>query len=73
MDEKYFDDARELFMCSGWKTFIAEIQEAIDTCRVENIADEKAFRQIKGELEALRRIVGYENLVYAMEAQADES
>lgn len=68
-NEKYFDDARELFMCEGWKTFIAEIQAAVDNCRIENIQDEKAFRQVKGELDALHRILGYENLTKHLEDQ----
>ena len=72
MDDKFFENARGMFMTQGWKDFIAEVQEAVDSCRIENINDEKAFRQMKGEMEALHRILGYENYITHLEAQEAE-
>ena len=71
MDE-FFENARGMFMTQGWKDFIAEVQEAVDGCRIENISDEIAFRQTKGEMEALNRILGYENYILHLERQEAE-
>ena len=31
MSDTYFDDAREMFLTDGWKTFQQELDEAIKT------------------------------------------
>lgn len=72
MDKKYFENARTLFGTEGWEAFIAEVQTAVASIRIENINDEKSFWMAKGELIALARILGYENAVYALEADAEE-
>lgn len=71
MDEKYFDDARAMFMSDGWKTFLVEVEAAIDSITVDSLATSDEFHQARGRLSALRQIAGYENAVFAAEAQAD--
>jgi len=72
-NEKYFDDAREMFATQGWKTFMAEVQQAILSARVENIESADKFWITKGELAAYHRIAGYEEMLRQAEEQAQES
>ena len=72
MDPKFFDEAREMFLTPGWKSFIEEVEENIKSLRIENLEDEKAFWMAKGQLQVLHRIAGYENLLHHMEKQEEE-
>ena len=71
MDEKYFDDARAMFMSDGWRTFLTEVEVAIDAITVDSLTTSDEFHQARGRLSALRQIAGYENAVFAAEAQTD--
>lgn len=72
MDQKFFEDAREMFMSQGWKDFVAAKEEDIAGARIENIADEKSFWMAKGSLHVLHQIVGFENYITLLEAQEAE-
>lgn len=72
MDESFFDEAREMFLTDGWKNFQAEVQNAINMARIENLKDETEFWQAKGELAALHKIAGYEQMLKAAEEQAEQ-
>ena len=37
MTDKYFDDARAMFMTEGWHTFQKELDEAISICTLDKI------------------------------------
>jgi len=71
MDDKYFDDAREMFLTQGWKDFQAEVQSSIESLRIESLEDEKAFWMAKGQLAVLHRVAAYENVVLAAQEQED--
>jgi len=71
MDDKYFDDARTMFLTDGWKTFLAELDEAINACTLESCSTTDEFWQMKGRILTLRQLAGYENLVLAAEAQRE--
>ena len=71
-EQKFFDDARDMFTSNGWKNFIADVIRNIENLRVENLEDEKAFWMAKGQLAVLHQIAGYENLIYHSEQQAEE-
>lgn len=70
--QKYFEDARDMFLTDGWKNFMAEIEAAIVGARIENLKDEKEFWVTKGELAALHKIFGYESMLKEAEKQAEE-
>lgn len=72
MDPKFFEEAREMFLTAGWKSFIEEVEENIKSLRIENLEDEKAFWMAKGQLTVLHQLAGYENFIHHMEAQAEE-
>jgi hypothetical protein len=60
-DKKFFEDARDLFLTTGWANFKAELEVAINQIHVANCEDEKAFW-----------MVGYENAVLAAEESHEE-
>lgn len=70
--QKYFEDAREMFLTQGWKNLMADIQNNIVNFRVENLEDENAFWIAKGQLAVLHQIAGYESFIHHSEEQADE-
>ena len=71
-DKKFFEDARDLFLTTGWANFKAELEVAINQIHVANCEDEKAFWMAKGRFEILSQLVGYENAVAAAEASNEE-
>lgn len=71
MLSKYFDDARTMFLTDGWKTFQAELDEAIAACTLEACGSTEEFWQMRGRLAALRQMAGYENAIIAAEASQD--
>lgn len=73
MSDKFFEDARDMFLTEGWKTFIKDIETNIVNLRIENLEDEKAFWMAKGQLGVLHQIVGYENMVYHAEQEEDDA
>lgn len=72
MDDKYFEDARTMFLTEGWRTFQSELDEAIAGCTLESCSSTEEFWQMKGRILTLRQIAGYENLILAAEQQGDE-
>jgi hypothetical protein len=71
MSKKYFEDARAMFITEGWKTFVAEIDEAISVMTLDSVNGSDEFFQAKGRLVTLRQIAGYENAMLAAEAQQE--
>ena len=72
MDDKYFDDARAMFMTDGWKTFQEELDEAISICTLDSCNTTEEFWQMRGRLLTLRQLAGYENAMLAAEQQQDQ-
>lgn len=71
--EKVFDDAREMFNTDGWKTLMEDLQASFDNITVEAIDDEKGFWIAKGQVSILRSLLGYENMMRASEADAEDT
>ena len=57
-DKKFFEDARDLFLTTGWANFKAELEVAINQIHVANCEDEKAFWMAKGRFEILSKAKG---------------
>lgn len=72
MESKYFDDARAMFMTSGWTNFMEELEAAIDGCTLDACNSSDQFWEMRGRLAALRQIAGYENGVKAAELMQEE-
>lgn len=71
MDQKYFDDARSMFLTDGWKTFVAELDEAMKAMTLDSASTSDEFFIAKGRLGTLRQIAGYENALLAAEAMQE--
>ena len=72
MEDKYFENARGMFLTEGWKQFHAEIVENIHSLRIESLEDEKSFWMAKGQLSVLHRLAGYEDFLHHLEQQEEE-
>ena len=59
-EEKYYDNYFDVFASDGWKQYISEISEILDSHRIEDIKDEQALQFLKGERSALHRVLGFE-------------
>ena len=72
MDPKYFEDARAMFLTTGWQTFMGELDEAIAAMTLDSASTSDEFFQARGRLATLRQLRGYENAVFAAEAQMEQ-
>jgi len=59
-EEKYYETYFDTFASKGWKQFIAEVQEILDSHRIEDIKNETNLAFVKGERSALHRIARFE-------------
>ena len=59
-EEKYYDNYFDVFASDGWKQYISEISEILDSHRIEDIKDEQALQFLKGERSALNRVLSFE-------------
>ena len=59
-EEDYFDNYFDLFLTTGWKQFISEIQDSIDGYRILDIKDDKHLYSVQGELQMLTRMANFE-------------
>ena len=58
-------------MTKGWKTFVAELDEAIALCTLDSANTTEEMWQMRGRLLTLRQIAGYESAMLAAEAQGE--
>lgn len=72
VSDKYFENAREMFMTEGWKTFQEELNEAISLCTLDAADTTETLWQMRGRLLTLRQLAGYENAMLAAEAQGED-
>lgn len=77
-EEKYYQAYFDTFSSDGWKQYISEIKEIMDSYRIEDIRDEKQLQYVKGERSALYRVLGFErgvktayDMITEREAQGD--
>lgn len=71
MDDKYFNDARTMFLTDGWKTFVEEINLGLDSINLDCCNTTEEFWMAKGRLAAFRQFAGYETTVLLSEDQAN--
>ena len=62
-EEKYYEQYFSLFASEGWKQFVSEIKEILDSHRIEDIKDEENLHSIKGERNAFHRVVWFEESI----------
>ena len=59
-EQKYYETYFDTFASDGWKQYISEISEILDSHRIEDIKDEQALQFLKGERSALYRVLRFE-------------
>jgi len=72
-DQKFFDDARTMFMSDGWSNFVAELELWADGITFDSCTSSDQFWESKGALKALRRVLAYEDMVKQAEQEADDA
>lgn len=59
-EEKYYENYLDLFLHPGWKQFVEEAQETLDTHVIEDIKSEKELFLLQGQRTSLLNIVRFE-------------
>ncbi len=59
-EEKYYENYLDLFLHPGWKQFVEEAQETLDTHNIEDVKSEKELFLLQGQRIALLNIVRFE-------------
>lgn len=60
-EQKYYETYFELFIQDGWAQFIGEIRDIVTNQRIEDIKDGEHLQYVKGERNALKRVLTFEN------------
>lgn len=71
-DEKFFEDALDLFVNEGWKNFISEVSIAASQISIDSVNTSEELHQAKGKLQILRQVMNYENTVRTLMEQGNE-
>lgn len=67
--QKYYENYFDLFASAGWKQLMEEVDNSIDTFRIENINSEKELFLVRGQLVQLHSL---KNLQVIMEQNYEE-
>ncbi len=71
-EEKYYENYLDLFLHPGWKQFVAEAQESLDTHQIEDIKNEQELFHLQGQRTSLLNIVRFETGIQnAFELESD--
>ena len=71
-EQEYYDNYFDLFMNPGWKQFVQEAQELLDSYSIEDIKDDLDLSFVKGQRNSLLNIVRFETGIrnaFDMEAE----
>ncbi len=71
-DQKFFDDARELFLQPGWRNFVGELEVMAANITFDSCSTSDEFWASKGALNAVRQIMAYEAMVKQGEEESEE-
>jgi predicted ATP-binding protein involved in virulence len=59
-DEKYYEKYFDLFLHPGWKQLVTDLNESLNSYRIEDIENESSLNRVKGERIILHRLVNFE-------------
>ena len=59
-DEKYYEQYFDLFIQPGWKQLLTDLNESLNSYRIEDIKDEASLNLVKGERVILHRLINFE-------------
>ncbi len=75
-DEKYYEQYFDLFLQPGWKQLVTDLNESLNSYRIEDIKDESSLNLVKGERTILYRLVNFEQSIketYDMILESDNA
>lgn len=62
--QEYYESLLELFSTSGWKQFLEDIGDNLEILGdITTIPDEKQFWFRRGQVEAIQRVLAYEESI----------
>lgn len=59
-DNKYYENYLDLFLTDGWKQFVEEAKDLLDSYVIEDIKDEIDLAFVKGQRSSLLNITRFE-------------
>lgn len=59
-DEKYYENYFDLFVTSGWKQFIEDLESTANSFDIRRVDNEAALKYAQGQLAILDRIINFE-------------
>lgn len=62
-DEKYYEQYFDLFLHPGWKQLVTDLNESLNSYRIEDIKDDSSLNLVKGERTILYRLVNFEQSI----------
>ena len=73
-DQQYYENYLDLFLTEGWKQFVQEAQELLDSFEIEEIKDGENLAFVKGQRSSLLNITRFETGIknaFEMESDSD--
>ena len=73
-DEQYYENYLDLFLTDGWRQFVQEAQELLDSFEIEEIKDGEDLAFVKGQRSSLLNITRFETGIknaFEMESDSD--
>lgn len=62
-DESYYENYLDLFLHDGWKQFVEESQQLVDSYNIEEIKNEQDLFFVKGQLNILTNVTRFETAI----------
>ena len=62
-DEKYYEQYFDLFLHPGWKQLVTDLNDSLNSYRIEDIKDESSLNLVKGERTILHRLINFEQSI----------
>ena len=59
-EQQYYENYFDLFLTSGWKQFVKEAKETLDSHSIDDIKNEKDLSRLQGQRVALLNIIRFE-------------
>lgn len=59
-DEQYYENYLDLFLHPGWKQFVQESQDILDSQNIDEIKDEKDLYLLQGRRQTLLNVTHFE-------------
>ena len=73
-DDKYYDNYLDLFLHDGWKQFIEESKQLLDSYKIEDIKNEQDLFFTKGQVNILTNITRFETAIRnALEMESENA